>query len=559
MKTCKMKKLLALLLAAIMVLSMVACAATEKPAADATDDQTQGEQPTTAQDEQSNTEEPVEKEEKTIQMWLPGPGKQKDSDMVWEKFNEMLQDYVPNTKVEFTVIPFDAYQEKFNQMLASGEAVDLAWVASWVTGDIAQSVIDGNLMPLDDLIAQYGQGIVDMLGQDVVDMHRQQDGKLYHVPCWQGLVQGGTHRSFAVPTEFAELAGDTWVEDTREIVNTWWNVDSSPENYQKVFDQFDKYFGALKEAGKLYGAFKPTDLFCAGMNYSSVNPMTSQIGLIHNDNTFTVTDFISTDYYKVYAKNMAEYYKKGYIRSDIASVDLSTINVISDGSGEFTDNTVVVAAYQIFCDLTKEQTEKQVGVPLSWMDIQDTAYLGLGNATATAIPYCADEPERAMQVLNALYTVPELYQLLVYGIKDTHYVDNGDGTVTVTVSGTAGSSEAEYGLTKWTIGTCKNSLTTQDDVPGYYDACYEAEKSAKPFPFAQFKFDATNVADIVASLDAIDKEYSDMIDRGYTGDNWEETLNKWIAERKAAGVDTLIEEYQNQINAFVEEYNVTSW
>ena len=256
---------------------------------------------------------------------------------------------------------------------------------------------------------------------------------------------------------------------------------------------------------------------------------------------------------------MAEYYKKGYIRSDIASVDLSTINVISDGSGEFTDNTVVVAAYQIFCDLTKEQTEKQVGVPLSWMDIQDTAYLGLGNATATAIPYCADEPERAMQVLNALYTVPELYQLLVYGIKDTHYVDNGDGTVTVTVSGTAGSSEAEYGLTKWTIGTCKNSLTTQDDVPGYYDACYEAEKSAKPFPFAQFKFDATNVADIVASLDAIDKEYSDMIDRGYTGDNWEETLNKWIAERKAAGVDTLIEEYQNQINAFVEEYNVTSW
>ena len=71
--------------------------------------------------------------------------------------------------------------------------------------------------------------------------------------------------------------------------------------------------------------------------------------------------------------------------------------------------------------------------------------------------------------------------------------------------------------------------------------------------------DATNVADIVASLDAIDKEYSDMIDRGYTGDNWEETLNKWIAERKAAGVDTLIEEYQNQINVFVEEYNVTSW
>ena len=26
----------------------------------------------------------------TIQMWLGGPGKQKDSDMVWEAFNEKL-------------------------------------------------------------------------------------------------------------------------------------------------------------------------------------------------------------------------------------------------------------------------------------------------------------------------------------------------------------------------------------------------------------------------------------------------------------------------------------
>ena len=50
-----------------------------------------------------------------------------------------------------------------------------------------------------------------------------------------------------------------------------------------------------------------------------------------------------------------------------------------------------------------------------------------------------------------------------------------------------------------------------------------------------------------------------MINRGYTGEQWEETLDKWIAERKAAGVDTLIEEFQNQINAYLEEHNITSW
>ena len=43
-----------------------------------------------------------ELEPATIQLWLGGPGKQKDSDEVWEAFNEKLQEYVPNTTVELT-------------------------------------------------------------------------------------------------------------------------------------------------------------------------------------------------------------------------------------------------------------------------------------------------------------------------------------------------------------------------------------------------------------------------------------------------------------------------
>ena len=81
----------------------------------------------------------------TIQLWLGGPGKQKDSDEVWELFNEKLQEYVPNTTVEITCMTTTEYPEKFDQMLASGEGVDLAWVASWVTGTIADDIKDGNL------------------------------------------------------------------------------------------------------------------------------------------------------------------------------------------------------------------------------------------------------------------------------------------------------------------------------------------------------------------------------------------------------------------------------
>ena len=50
-----------------------------------------------------------------------------------------------------------------------------------------------------------------------------------------------------------------------------------------------------------------------------------------------------------------------------------------------------------------------------------------------------------------------------------------------------------------------------------------------------------------------------MIRKGYTGDKWEETLDKWIAERKAAGVDKLVEELQSQVDAYVSANNITSW
>ena len=217
------KKALCLLLAMIMVLSILAgCTskpaeapdtpATSEPAADNTAN-TPEEQPA------EQPEEPAP-EQKTIQLMITGSGKQANSDKVWAAFNELLQQYVPNTTVEFIDVPFEEYSEKFTQVLASGEGVDLAWTG-WLI-DKPTNINDGNLMPLDDLLAEYGQGIVDILGEEVVEIHRNAaDGKLYYLPSWQGLC--GERRGWLVVTEIAELAGDTWIEDTEAALNKWRN------------------------------------------------------------------------------------------------------------------------------------------------------------------------------------------------------------------------------------------------------------------------------------------------------------------------------------------------
>ncbi len=503
------------------------------------------------------TEEVKELDPVTIQFWIGGPGKQKDSDRVWEAFNEKLQEYVPNTTVEITCMPTAEYKEKYPQMLASGEAVDLTWIASWVTGS-NQLIMDGNLMALDDLVDEYGQGIKETLGEDVLDMHRYpKDDKLYYLISWQGLYSNV--RAFKVPTELAQLAGDTWLEDTQKVVTKWWNEYSSPDDLQAVFDQLDIYFAALKENDKLYAGLTQAT-FGAWLYPNRLSSESSlqmyNIGVPHMDESFTVIDTIQSDYYRVYAQNMAEFYKKGYIRSDIASLEKNSLSFVK--GGEYTPNTSVIDVHNALTPSAAQMYSATAGVDVSLIQIENEGYLSKGDATAMAIPYCADEPERAMMVLNALYTEPELYQLLIYGFEGEHYTDNGDGTIT-TDYGAQGTADSNYGLWKWTVGTCKNSLVTQADVAGYYDELQAQEKDAIISSFINFVFDDSNVTDVVASLKAIDGEYKSMIDNGYMGDEWEATLDKWISERKAAGVDRLIEELQNQIDDYVAQNNITSW
>ena len=563
----KRKKALSLFLAAAMTAAacLGGCGSSADTASEATQTQESTEAAaadTEAAGEEAGSEQAAaeELEPVTIQLWLGGPGKQKDSDEVWELFNEKLQEYVPNTTVEITCMTTTEYPEKFDQMLASGEGVDLAWVASWVTGTITDDIKDGNLMPLDDLVDQYGQGIKEELGDEILDMHRySEDDLLYYLISWQGLYSNV--RAFKIPTEFAQLAGDTWLEDTQAVVSSWWNDYSSPEDFQAVFDQLDIYFKALQDNDKLYAGMN-TGIFydwCYAQHFSSENSLQirdNNVGVVHKDNTFTVIDAIDTDYYRVFAENTADFYKKGYIRSDIASLEKGTLSFVT--GGEFTPNTTVIDVHNDLTPSTADMYSAQAGVDISLVQIEDKGYLSKGDASAMAIPYCADEPERAMMVLNALYTEPELYQLLIYGVEGEHYTDNGDGTIT-TSYGSQGTSDADYGLWKWTIGTCKNSLVTQADTPGYYDELLEQEKDAIVSPFNNFTFDNSNVQDICAALKAIDDEYGAMISKGYTGDNWEATLDQWIAERKAAGVDTLIAELQSQIDAYVEANNITSW
>lgn len=557
------KRTICLLLAMIMVLSIVlaGCSKTaETPAADETPATTEPAETTDNTETPEAPEETAEPalEQKTIQLMITGAGKQANSDKVWAAFNEQLQQYVPNTTVEFIDVSFDEYSEKFSQVLASGEGVDLAWTG-WLINK-PQNIADGNLMPLDDLLAEYGQGIVDILGENVVEIHRNAaDGKLYYLPSWQGLV--GDRRGWLVVTEIAELAGDTWIEDTEAALNKWRNnYSEGTEAFQAVLDQATKYLAAAKEAGKLGAGINTGRVFGWSMyNGTRSNPGVggSEIGIPFEDNTFTVIDGVASEHYKLYAKTMADWYKEGYIRSDIMSVDTSTLTMPKNG--EITDTTYVFSCDPYLTEADQDAATADAGMDMTYLPVEENASLILGGDTSYAIPYCADEPERAMMVLNAIYSQPDLYNTLIYGIEGEDYTKNADGTITTSYVGASPTADDSYGIQRWIIGSCKNALINNGTDPNYYADLEALEETARVNPFLNFTFDRTNVEGICASILNVYYEYGPQIDNGVAGDNWEELYNNYMAARKDAGIEELVTEFQNQLNAYIEANNITSW
>ena len=555
------KRTICLLLAMIMVLSIVlaGCSKTaETPAADETPATTEPAETTDNTETPEAPEETAEPalEQKTIQLMITGAGKQANSDKVWAAFNEQLQQYVPNTTVEFIDVSFDEYSEKFSQVLASGEGVDLAWTG-WLINK-PQNIADGNLMPLDDLLAEYGQGIVDVLGENVVEIHRNADGNIYYLPSWQGLC--GERRGWLVVTEIAELAGDTWIEDTEAALNKWRNNYSGIEDFQAVLDQATKYLAAAKEAGKLGAGINTGRAFGWSMYngmYSFLGVGGAEIGITYCDGTFTVKDGVAGEHYKLYAKTMADWYKEGYIRSDIMSVDTSTLTMPKNG--EITDTTYVFSCDPYLTEADQEAAIADAGMDMTYLPIEENAYLILGGDTSYAIPYCADEPERAMMVLNAIYSQPDLYNTLIYGIEGEDYTKNADGTITTSYVGASPTADDSYGIQRWIIGSCKNALINNGTDPNYYADLEALEATAQVNPFLNFTFDRTNVEGICASILNVYYEYGPQIDNGVAGDNWEELYNNYMAARKDAGIEELVTEFQNQLNAYIEANNITSW
>jgi putative aldouronate transport system substrate-binding protein len=110
-----------------------------------------------------------------------------NSDKYVKKLEELAK-----VDLDLELIPHENYSQSLTLMFASGEMPNLLQTKGINTPEVAPAVDSGNLMPLNDLIDQYGPNLKKYVPKESWDSTRvSKDGKIYGIP-QENPIRNGT-------------------------------------------------------------------------------------------------------------------------------------------------------------------------------------------------------------------------------------------------------------------------------------------------------------------------------------------------------------------------------
>ena len=501
-----MKKILAFVLATVMLSSFVGCSPDSQNAS-------------------------TDGEAVTLKWVMPGPGEQKDSPKVWEEFNKQLKEIegFENVSVDISVIPSADYKQKFLLMQTGGEKFD---IAQTYTLDFVNEVRNGSFMEIGDLIDNNTTDLKTSMPEYMWD-YGMVDNKLYYVPNYQQM--STPIYGLRTPTKLAEQYLD--VEKMQEVFYS--------EEYlsEKSYEVIEEYLAKLKENG-LIGLGLNNVGMPLGKGYEQI---TSSYRYKINEDKVVVEDIHKSEVYQLYIKKMSEWYQKGYIRADVLSAQPENDNGREGGNVIWFDQTWMGA---------QENDSKKYGMDITVIPMQEYYFIPYnapagGNAISATCQY----PEVAIKFLELMNSEKgkSIYNLLVYGIENEHYKVIGEDRIeTLDYSGSPTSS-SKYGLWKWVVGNASMAYDTQNEPEGWkeyiFDQINEGEDTVKS-KLLGFAPDLTSIETKLAQVNAVASEYSEVLVSGSV-ENYEEHYNTFMDRLEKAGNDEIVAELQRQVDEFL--------
>ncbi len=509
-----MKKFLALMLVAVMMLSFAACG-------------------NNAETVETDLSKPI-----TLNWIMPGPGIQTDSEMVWNKFNEELHkiEGFENVTVKIEVIPMADYVQKIMLMQTSGEKMDLLQTYQL---DYAQEFRNGTIQDMTPYIEKYAKDALAEIPEWVIEMGKV-DGAQAIFPNYQKMTSAPYYMT--IPADLAQYADvDAMTETFKKDKEN--NYAPTAESIALVED----YLSKVAAAGKIGKGYT------GGWQARGKETLYANFQYYYEDPEMKIFHAHLDDQQQTLWRIKKDFFNKGYVRKDALSAKAADFDGVVDGNVVWTSQNWT-GKFEPFAG---DKTHK---VDVLQIPVIDHFFVGYKPAAGgLAIPVNSEYPDVAAMLINLMNSKKgiELYNLLVYGIEGVHYtvdkeLEGGDKLITPKDYPEEGNSSSAYGLQKWIVGNAKNAYLTSNQKEDFKQVVYEFMNEGENTvvsPLMGFALDATSIDTKVSQVKAVASEYGSPIGSGAA--DTENLIAEMTVKYEQAGVNDIIAEMQAQVDAFV--------
>jgi putative aldouronate transport system substrate-binding protein len=450
-----------------------------------------------------------------ISWYFIGNGPQGDVDKVQDAASQYIQSKGLNATIKLVCFDWGTYDQKLQEMIASGENFDICFTASW-TNNYRNNATRGAFLPINDLAAKYAPKTLAQLGKDFF-AGSAIDGKNYAIPAnkekahnWGFIVRKDLVDKYKFDIGKVKTLGD--LEPMLQKIKDG-EVGMYP--LEAIEGESPRF---LLDWDKIVDDDLPVSLYP------------------DNRSTKIMNELEAPETLALY-RTMHKFYDEGFIRKDAASV--------TDYNADEKAGLIFAAAKSLKPGKDAEMTNS-TGHP--WVQIEITPPV-MSNRETTgslqAISRTSQHPELAMQFLELFNTDPYLNNLINYGLEGTHYVKLSENVIK------AGPGVDKYNPgTQWMFGNQFINYLYNNEDPHKWAKFLAYNKAALPQKDLGFSFDPSSVKTEVAAVKSVWKEYIPSLETGTVDPD--SVVPEALAKFKAAGVDAIIAEAQKQYDAWIK-------
>ncbi|HLV10331.1 MAG TPA: ABC transporter substrate-binding protein [Halanaerobiales bacterium] len=433
-------------------------------------------------------------------------------------------------KVELLPLRIGNFMQQINLMLSGNEQLDL--LATMGSNMLSIYESQGHLLALDDLLNEYGKDIKELVGEDLLQATTFY-GEIKATLPIRGYASG-------VGLLIRKDILDEYNISVKELQN---KVDST-DNLVEKLDVFDSLFAKTKEDRPHLAPVVPTAVGAGVFTmYNDIVPLGNGFGVLMDKGAeLEVVNWYATEEYKNILNKAREWYEAGYIMKGAAQNQDSCENLIRAGRG-----------FSSFISAKPGQAENmstRSGKEMVIVDLIDP-YVTTDDLQLAAwtIPRNSRNPEKAMKLLNLMYTDPDIQNLLTYGVEGKHYKLNEKRKVVTFENGGYDMSSMN-----WILGNRFIQHLLVDEPDDTYKMLKKINEIAFRPKSLGFIFDQSPVRTEVAALTAVTEEYGVALETGVVDP--EIVLSQFLGRLEDAGINKVIEEKQRQLDEWAEENNI---